>query len=85
MALYSANSDYAEKLCIKLSRHEDVNVRGNVILRFGHIARVRESLNLDIIEPIVKDALSNENEFIPTQPVTAKDDLENYLYWKFEN
>jgi hypothetical protein len=82
-ALHSDDRIFAEKLCIRLSSHWHFNVRGNAILGFAHIARIHERLDEDTIKPIIQRGLQDEHEYVIGQSVAAKDDIEDYLGWKF--
>lgn len=80
--LYSLNPDWAEDVCLRLSNHENFNVRGNAILGFGHIARIHRKLNKRIIKPIIENALSDESDYVRGQADSAADDVEHILKWK---
>ena len=84
IAMYSEDYEYAENLCIQLSEHEHFNVRGNAILGFLYIARNHDKLNEDLIKPIIIKALEDKNRFVRGQAESAKDDIENFLGWKFK-
>ncbi len=83
VALYSKDYEYAVNLCVQFSSHEHFNVRGNAIQGFGHIARIGRKLNEEIVKPIIKRALKDENEFVRGNAIDAKDDTKSYLKWKY--
>lgn len=83
VALYSDDFEYAENICIQLSNHENFNVRGNAIQGFGHIARIHGKLSENKIKPIIKRALKDENKIVRGNAIDAKDDIEQFLNWKF--
>lgn len=83
VALYSGDYEFSEKFCVQLSNHEHFNVRGNAILGFGHIARIHGKLNEELIKPIVRTALNDENEFVRAQADDATDDTKHFLKWKY--
>ncbi len=83
VALYSKDYEYAVNLCVQFSSHEHFNVRGNAIQGFGHIARIGRKLNEEIVKPIIKRALKDENEFVRGNAIDAKDDTKSYLNWKY--
>ena len=83
VALYSDDFEYAENFCVQLSNHEHFNVRGNAIQGFAHIARIHGRLNEEIIKPIIKKALKDENEFVLGNATDAKDDTKIFLKWTF--
>lgn len=64
-ALNCTDLDWAEHICIKLSMHENNQVRGNAILSFGHLARIFGVLNDPRIIDIVKQGLCSENKYVP--------------------
>ena len=81
VSMYDDNQEYAQDLCLRLSRHSHFNVRGNAILGFGHIARVHGALDKQRVFPIIKEALSDSNEYIRGQAHGAKEDTEHFLKW----
>ena len=83
VALYSDDYEYAENFCIQFSNHEHFTVRANAIQDFGHIARIDGKLNEDIVKPIIKKALKDENEIVRGQASDAKDTIKHFLKWKF--
>ena len=70
---------WAEDICIKLSVHENFNVRGNAILGFGHLARTCGSLNLEVVAPIVSSALNDSSAYVKGHAHTAKEDIEHFM------
>lgn len=85
VTLYSDDREYAEEFCVQFSNHEHFTVRANAIQGFGHIARIHGKLNEEIVKPIIKRALKDENEFIRGNAIDAKDDAKTFLKWKFNN
>ena len=83
VALYSEDSGYAEKICVQLSNHTHFNVRGNAILGFSHIARIHDKLNEKLVKPIIIKALKDENKYVRGHADCAKDDIKQFLGWKF--
>jgi len=77
--------DWAQNICIKLSSHENFNVRGNAILGFGHLARTCGKLNKESVEPIIEAALEDEHEYVRGHAQDAAGDIEHYLNWKVSN
>jgi hypothetical protein len=76
---------YAQDICVRLSRHSHFNVRGNAVLGFGHIARVHGKLTKRIVFPIISAALADADEYVRGQAEFAKDDTSHFLGWKYEN
>ena len=81
ISMSTPDPDWSQELCIELSAHPHFNVRGNAILGFGHLARVTGSLDRARVEPLVRAALQDINEFVRGQAESAKDDLKHYLGW----
>ncbi len=77
--------EWAQNICMKLSNHENYNVRGNAILGFGHLARTCGTLKEESIKPIIKAALNDKNEYVRGQAQDAASDIEHYLHWKVSN
>ncbi len=77
--------EWAQNVCIKLSTHEDFNVRGNAILGFGHLARTCGKLTENIVKPLIEKALKDNNEYVRGQAEGAAEDIEHYLKWKVRN
>ncbi|KCZ96654.1 hypothetical protein HPO_18852 [Hyphomonas polymorpha PS728] len=73
-----------ESVCIALSTHPDVFVRGNAMIGFGHLARVTRKLNKARVKPILEAALHDMEPSVRGKADDAMDDIENYLGWKFE-
>jgi hypothetical protein len=83
VSLHKGDALLAERLCLSLATHEDVNVRGNAILGFGHLARrFRKFHHGETIKQIVEDALRDSDNFVCGQAVSAADDIEFFLHWK---
>src|SRR3954454_12500998 len=55
---------YAQDLCVRLSAHPHVEVRGNAVLGFGHIARVHRRLDRALVQPIIQRALHDEVDYV---------------------
>ena len=82
-ALYSEDRAFAENVCIRLAGHEHFNVRGNALLGFAHIARIDERLNEHEVRPLIERGLTDPDKFVRGQAEDARDDIENFLGWKF--
>ena len=74
---------YAQNLCIHLSSHENANVRGNAVLGFGHIARVHGHLERARVQPIIRTALHDVDEFVRRQASCAIEDTAFFLNWNY--
>jgi hypothetical protein len=73
VALFSDDFERAENFCVRFSKHEHFNVRGNAIQGFGHIARIYGKLNEASIKPIIVTALKDENEDVRGNAIDAED------------
>jgi hypothetical protein len=80
VSMYSDDLPWAEGICIRLSDHKDVTVRGNAVLGFGHLARRFGTLNLAAVEPIIAAALDDPDEYVRGQAVDAFDDVQHYVH-----
>ena len=76
--------EWACNICVKLSTHENFNVRGNAILGFGHLARTCGKLEEEIVKPIIEAALNDKNEYVRGQAQDAVSDIEQYLKWELK-
>lgn len=72
-----------ESVCIALSAHPDVFVRGNAMIGFGHLARVTRKLNEARVKPILEAALHDKEPSVRGKADDAMDDIEHFLGWKF--
>ena len=83
-ALHLANHKLAEEICIKLAEHSNPVVRGNALLGFGHIARIDGKLDEIKVKHLIRKGLADRDEFVAGQAESAKDDIESFLGWIFE-
>jgi len=74
------NWKYAQEICVKLSRHENANVRANAILGFSYIARVHGKLEKHIVKPIILKELRENKEFEGTI-IDSIMDINIFLKW----
>jgi hypothetical protein len=81
-SLHSADPEWAERICLRLARHEDPRVRGNAILGFGHIARLHGRLTEQVVKPIIEAALNESDEYVRGHADSAADDAELFLKWR---
>jgi hypothetical protein len=81
-ALHSDNPEWAEDVCLRLSKHEHFNVRGIAILGFGHIARIHGKLNKKQVKPLIEAAFNDESDYVRDHADSAADDVELFLKWK---
>jgi hypothetical protein len=84
-ALHSNEPEWAQQICLCLSRHANNTVRGNAILGFGHIARIHRTLDREKVEPALMRALSDPDEYVRGHARDAVDDVAHYLNWKIRH
>ncbi len=72
-----------ESVCIALSTHPDVFVRGAAMIGFGHLARVTGKLNMAKVKPILEAALHDKEPTVRGKADDAMDDIEHFLGWTF--
>jgi vesicle coat complex subunit len=84
VSMCDSDWEYAQRLCVRLSRHPHSNVRGNAILGFAHIARVHRRLDELTVKPIVELALGDQDPYVVGQAIDAIMDTEHYLGWKYD-
>jgi hypothetical protein len=80
-SLYSEDLEWAQGLCARLARHPHVNVRGNAVLGFGHLARRFGRLDRVVVEPLVREALADPDAYVSGQADAAAEDLQHFLGW----
>lgn len=85
VSMHDPDWRYAQDLCVRLSSHQHFNVRGNAVLGFGHIARVHEQLDRELVQPIIEAALEDEDEYVRGHAIDAADDTVQYLGWKYDH
>jgi hypothetical protein len=84
VAMHDTDWRFAQDLCIRLSSHQNGNVRGNAVLGFGHIARIHRQLDCDSVQPIIKAALRDADGYIRGHGTDAADDTAQFLGWKYD-
>ncbi len=84
VSVYSDGGAWAEHVCLRLANHSNFNVRGNAVLGFGHIARVRGKIDNAVVKSLITAALIDENEYVRGQAHAAADDLSQYLGWQLK-
>ena len=85
VSMHDSDWRYAQDLCVRLSSHPNFNVRGNAVLGFGHIARVHRQLDRALVQPIIRTALRDENDYIRGQAYCAMDDTAFFLEWRYSD
>lgn len=74
------NWKYAQDICVKLSKHENANVRANAILGFSYIARTHGNLEKHIVKPIILNELRENKEF-EWRIIDSINDINIFLKW----
>lgn len=83
-SLYYEDRNVAEKICIKLAEHSDLNVRAMAIEGLEHIAQIDGKLDEDIVKPIIEKALNDESEIVRDRADWTKDATKQYFKWKYK-
>ncbi len=76
--------EWAQAMCVELSRHPHFNVRGNAVLGLGHLARRFGGLDERVVKPIIEAALRDADDYVRGQADTAADDIRQSLRWQIE-
>src|SRR5690349_17057152 len=84
ISMYDRDWRYAQDLCVRLSSHPHVNVRGNAVLGFGHIARVHGQLDRALVQPIIEAAMRDPAGYVRGHGFDAADDTSHFLGWKYD-
>jgi hypothetical protein len=71
--------------CIRLTRHEDPNVRGNAILGLGYLAHTYKELPEDIVRSIIECGMSDADAWIRQRSCEAAEECSMWLKWPFAN
>lgn len=82
-SLYLPDDVNVEAICIALSAHSDVFVRGNALIGFGHLARATRHLNEARVKPILEAALHDEEPSVRARADDAMSDIAHFLGWSF--
>lgn len=83
-SLYHEDRDFAVEICIKLAEHINKSVRAMAIEGFEHIARIDGKLNEEVVKPIIKEALNDENEVVRDRADWTKEATKQLLKWKYK-
>lgn len=78
MALEEEDLQFAQRMCVELSRHADEIIRGNAILGFGHLARLFGELHDRSID-VVRAGLQDKSNYVRGQAHAAASDLKHFL------
>lgn len=74
---------WAYEVCLRLASHDDVQVRSNAILSFGHLSRTCSALNEAQVRPLLEAALGDNDARVRANAETAASDIAHFLNWKF--
>jgi hypothetical protein len=85
VSLHEGDALLAERVCLSLVIHTDLNIRGNAVLGFGHLARRFGKFHYsEMIKQIVEDALRDSNDFVRGQADAAAHDIEFFLHCQLD-
>ena len=59
VAYHDPDWRWVQSQCVRLSRHDDPDVRGLDVTCFGNIARIHGVLDLDVVTPVLRDLRSD--------------------------
>lgn len=79
VSMFSSDFAWAQTVCVRLSQHENDNVRGNAVQSLGHLARRFGRLDLAIIEPIVRAALDDSSRYVREEASDSVDEIRHCL------
>lgn len=80
-ALYASDAEWAEGMCRRLASHENAAVRGGAILGLGWVARLHKRLDRPTALPIIQAGLTDSDDSVRRDALTAADDVETFLGW----
>lgn len=72
-----------QSLCLRLSEHADIWVRGNAFTALGHLARVTGDLDPERVKPVLMAGLRDESGRVRGCAADAISDIRIFLGWKF--
>ena len=75
---------WAQEICLRLACHPHVNVRGNAVLGFGHLARRFGQLDEERVKPIIDAALHDPSDYVRGHADSAASDVTQFLKWHVE-
>lgn len=77
---YHRDWKYAQDICIKLSNHENAEVRANAVLGLAYIARNHMILEKHLVKPIILKELRENTEY-NWRIIDAIQDINIFLKW----
>lgn len=78
LALNADDGEFVQDLMVRYSQHKNENIRGIAFLCFGHMARIHRSVNMELIIPLINDALNDESIFVRGHAHSALDDIKMF-------
>jgi hypothetical protein len=78
---YVENWKEAQDICVKLSKHEDEEVRANAARGLGYIARTRRKLEKHIVKPILLKLLNECTGIAKEYVMDAISDVNIFMEW----
>ena len=81
IALASPDADWATDCLIRLARHADTDVRGNVMIGFAHLAGRFGELSEEKVAPVLQAGLRDPKSHVREQAEAALDELGERLGW----
>jgi hypothetical protein len=84
IALLAAELAQAQDACLKLSMHENPNVRGNALACLGHLARRFRRLDEQRVKPVIEASLRDADEYVRVLAKSAADEIHQFLGWRID-
>jgi hypothetical protein len=82
VSLAAEDAMWAQVCFARLAQHENVDVRGNAMIGFAHLAKRFGELDQEIVEPILEAGLKDEKEYVREQAEAALSELRGELGWR---
>ena len=70
---------WVQQICLEYSNSSDENIRGIALLCFGHIARFHRKLDVEVIKPVLLNALKDESAFVRGHAGDALSDIKMFV------
>jgi hypothetical protein len=81
VSLAAEDAMWAQVCFARLAQHENVDVRGNAMIGFAHLAKRFGDLDREIVAPILEAGLLDDKEYVREQAEAALSELREELGW----
>ena len=82
VSLAAEDAMWAQICFARLAQHPNVDVRGNAMIGFAHLAKRLGDLDQEIVAPILEAGLHDEMEYVREQAEAALSELREELGWR---